>query len=95
MLRGFRRQALHAAALGLRSSAHRQAACSFESPLPADFAALLAALREDARGSGARAPTVGVECASTGSRRIGRRRAGVRALSTMRGGGVSAAPYAR
>jgi 23S rRNA pseudouridine1911/1915/1917 synthase len=40
----FARQALHAARLGLVHPVTR-AACAWESPLPADFAALLAALR--------------------------------------------------
>lgn len=46
-LRGFRRQALHAARLAF---VHPVSACpmTFESPLPADLRALLAALREDA-----------------------------------------------
>jgi len=49
-LRGFRRQALHAASLAfeLPRTGERR---SFDSPLPADFAALLAALREDSRGA--------------------------------------------
>jgi 23S rRNA pseudouridine1911/1915/1917 synthase len=44
-LRGFRRQALHAAELGFEhpSTGERM---SFETPVPADFAALLGALRE-------------------------------------------------
>jgi 23S rRNA pseudouridine1911/1915/1917 synthase len=48
-LRGFRRQALHAAKLGF---AHPEtgAAMECEAPLPADFAALLDALREPADG---------------------------------------------
>jgi 23S rRNA pseudouridine1911/1915/1917 synthase len=49
-LRGFRRQALHAASLAFdhpRTGKRR----SFESPLPTDFAALLAALRQDLRGT--------------------------------------------
>ncbi|HET8699591.1 MAG TPA: RluA family pseudouridine synthase, partial [Gammaproteobacteria bacterium] len=46
-LRAFRRQALHASRLAFAHPA-TGAALSFESPLPADFAALLAALRADA-----------------------------------------------
>ncbi|MFZ9967326.1 MAG: 23S rRNA pseudouridine(1911/1915/1917) synthase RluD [Steroidobacteraceae bacterium] len=48
-LRGFRRQALHAARLAFVHPGTGQA-MSFESPLPADLLALLAALREDAAG---------------------------------------------
>jgi 23S rRNA pseudouridine1911/1915/1917 synthase len=48
-LRGFKRQALHAAALAFDHPASGER-LSFEAPLPADFAALLAALRTDARG---------------------------------------------
>jgi 23S rRNA pseudouridine1911/1915/1917 synthase len=50
-LRGFRRQALHAASLAFdhpRTGKRR----SFDSPLPADFAGLLAALRQDFRETG-------------------------------------------
>jgi 23S rRNA pseudouridine1911/1915/1917 synthase len=49
MLRGFRRQALHAAKLGF---AHPETgeAIALEAPLPADFAALLEALRGPADG---------------------------------------------
>jgi 23S rRNA pseudouridine1911/1915/1917 synthase len=43
-LRGFRRQALHAAKLGFTHPESGEA-MEFEAPLPADFAALLAALR--------------------------------------------------
>ena len=46
-LRAFRRQALHAARLSLRHPA-TGAAMTWEAPLPADFAALLAALGADA-----------------------------------------------
>jgi 23S rRNA pseudouridine1911/1915/1917 synthase len=48
MLRGFKRQALHAASLAFDhpSSGKR---LSLQSPLPPDYAALLAVLREDAR----------------------------------------------
>ena len=46
ILRGFRRQALHAARLGFEHPVTRQAV-EFEAPLPDDFASLLAALRED------------------------------------------------
>ena len=48
MLRGFKRQALHAAALAFDHPRSGKR-LSLESPLPADFRALLAALREDAR----------------------------------------------
>jgi 23S rRNA pseudouridine1911/1915/1917 synthase len=50
-LRGFQRQALHAASLGFDapSTGKRQV---FEAPVPPDFAALLAALREDAATTG-------------------------------------------
>jgi 23S rRNA pseudouridine1911/1915/1917 synthase len=48
-LRGFKRQALHAAALAFDHPTSGER-LSFEAPLPADFAALLAALRADARG---------------------------------------------
>jgi 23S rRNA pseudouridine1911/1915/1917 synthase len=48
-LRGFKRQALHAAALAFDHPASGQR-LSFEAPPPADFAGLLAALRADARG---------------------------------------------
>lgn len=47
-LRGFRRQALHAARLSLRHPA-TGATMTWEAPLPADFAALLAALGADDR----------------------------------------------
>lgn len=47
-LRGFRRQALHAAALELEHPVSG-APLAFESAPPADFSALLAVLREDAR----------------------------------------------
>lgn len=46
-LAGFRRQALHAAALGLRHPT-TGAECRFEAPLPNDFRALLDALEADA-----------------------------------------------
>ena len=49
-LRGFRRQALHAASLAFdhpRTGKRR----SFDSPLPEDFLALLSALRQDLRGA--------------------------------------------
>jgi 23S rRNA pseudouridine1911/1915/1917 synthase len=46
-LSGFKRQALHAARLGFAHPASGKA-LSFEAPLPADLAALLAALAEDA-----------------------------------------------
>ena len=51
-LRGFRRQALHAAALAFD---HPQSGerLAFEAPPPADFAALLQALRTDAPGNAA------------------------------------------
>jgi 23S rRNA pseudouridine1911/1915/1917 synthase len=54
VLRGFQRQALHAASLGFDAprTGKRQV---FEAPLPRDFAALLAALRDDA-ASGGEAP---------------------------------------
>jgi 23S rRNA pseudouridine1911/1915/1917 synthase len=45
-LGGFRRQALHAARLEFEHPALGRA-LAFEAPLPADFAVLLAALRED------------------------------------------------
>jgi 23S rRNA pseudouridine1911/1915/1917 synthase len=49
-LRGFKRQALHAATLGFEHprSGERLA---LQSPVPADFAQLLGALREDAGGA--------------------------------------------
>ncbi len=50
VLRGFRRQALHAACLAFVHPAS-DVACRFESPLPADFERLLAALRDDAAGA--------------------------------------------
>ncbi len=46
-LRGFRRQALHAAELGFEHPVTAEA-MSFETPVPADFAELLDALREPA-----------------------------------------------
>ncbi len=46
-LRGFHRQALHAAGLSFEHPASG-VACKFESPLPADMTRLLQALREDA-----------------------------------------------
>jgi 23S rRNA pseudouridine1911/1915/1917 synthase len=48
-LAGFRRQALHAAVLGLVHPV-TGAECRFEAPLPADFQALLDALEADAAG---------------------------------------------
>jgi 23S rRNA pseudouridine1911/1915/1917 synthase len=48
MLRSFKRQALHAAALGFEHPRTGRR-LSLESPLPADYVALLAALRDDAR----------------------------------------------
>jgi 23S rRNA pseudouridine1911/1915/1917 synthase len=54
LLRGFRRQALHAASLAFdhpRTGKRK----TFASPVPADFAALLAALGADARGLGSAA----------------------------------------
>jgi 23S rRNA pseudouridine1911/1915/1917 synthase len=56
-LRGFRRQALHARALTLRHPASGET-MTFESPLPDDFATLLAVLRtEDPPAHGARTGT--------------------------------------
>ena len=46
-LRQFRRQALHATRLGFAHPVTGQPLC-FERPPPADFAALLAVLRDDA-----------------------------------------------
>jgi 23S rRNA pseudouridine1911/1915/1917 synthase len=51
-LRGFRRQALHAARLGFPQPVSGQP-LEFEAPLPADMQDLLEALREDARQAGA------------------------------------------
>jgi 23S rRNA pseudouridine1911/1915/1917 synthase len=48
-LRGFKRQALHAAALAFDHPVSGER-LSFEAPLPADFTTLLAALRTDAGG---------------------------------------------
>ena len=48
-LRGFKRQALHAAALAFEHPVSGER-LSFEAPLPTDFTDLLAALRADARG---------------------------------------------
>jgi len=48
MLRGFKRQALHAAALAF-DHPRTGKRLTLESPVPADYAALLAVLREDAR----------------------------------------------
>ncbi len=64
LLHGFQRQALHAQRLTL---AHPRGAreLAFEAPLPADFATLLAALRQDARAARQAAPVA----------RRGRRRA--------------------
>jgi len=50
-LRGFRRQALHAARLALAHPVSREA-LAFASPLPEDMAGLLDALREDAAAAG-------------------------------------------
>lgn len=57
-LRGFKRQALHAAALAFD---HPQSGerLAFEAPPPADFAALLGALRTDARGRAAVSRSLG------------------------------------
>jgi 23S rRNA pseudouridine1911/1915/1917 synthase len=68
LLHGFQRQALHAQRLTL---AHPRGGreLAFEAPLPADFATLLAALRQDARAARQAAPV-----AQRGRRR-GRRRA--------------------
>jgi len=49
-LRAFKRQALHAAVLAFDHPVSGDR-LSFEAPLPADFASLLAVLRVDARGS--------------------------------------------
>ncbi|HTV95723.1 MAG TPA: 23S rRNA pseudouridine(1911/1915/1917) synthase RluD [Steroidobacteraceae bacterium] len=49
-LRGFKRQALHAAALALDHPASGER-LSFEAPLPPDLAGLLTVLREDARAA--------------------------------------------
>lgn len=49
-LRGFRRQALHAAALGFEHPRTGKR-LSLQAPVPADFAQLLGALREDARAA--------------------------------------------
>ena len=49
-LRGFKRQALHAATLAF-DHPHSGKRLTFESPVPPDFARLLAALRDDARGA--------------------------------------------
>jgi 23S rRNA pseudouridine1911/1915/1917 synthase len=57
-LRGFKRQALHAAALSFDHPASGER-LSFEAPLPADFAGLLAALRADARGNAGTARSAG------------------------------------
>jgi 23S rRNA pseudouridine1911/1915/1917 synthase len=51
-LRGFRRQALHAARLSLAHPSSGET-LAFEAPLPADMAGLLEALREDSRLAGA------------------------------------------
>ena len=51
-LRGFKRQALHAAGLAFDHPASGER-LSFEAPIPADFAGLLKALRADARGPAA------------------------------------------
>jgi 23S rRNA pseudouridine1911/1915/1917 synthase len=53
VLRGFRRQALHAWRLGLRHPVSG-VALEFESPRPADFAALVDALAADAAAHGIR-----------------------------------------
>jgi 23S rRNA pseudouridine1911/1915/1917 synthase len=52
-LRAFKRQALHAATLGFDHPRSGKA-LSLQSPLPADFAQLLQALRDDARGAAER-----------------------------------------
>ena len=52
-LRGFRRQALHAARLAFMHPAHGERV-EFQAPLPADLAALIAALGADARAAAAR-----------------------------------------
>ena len=52
-LRGFRRQALHAARLAFRHPA-RDLRVEFQAPVPADLAALIAALGADARTGAAR-----------------------------------------
>jgi 23S rRNA pseudouridine1911/1915/1917 synthase len=57
-LRGFRRQALHAAALAFDHPVSG-ARLSFQAPLPVDFADLLAALRADARGNAGTTRPVG------------------------------------
>ncbi|WP_423821360.1 23S rRNA pseudouridine(1911/1915/1917) synthase RluD [Salinisphaera sp. SPP-AMP-43] len=51
VLRGFKRQALHAASLGLDHPVTGEA-MQWHAPRPADFEALLAALAEDARAHG-------------------------------------------
>jgi 23S rRNA pseudouridine1911/1915/1917 synthase len=58
-LRAFKRQALHAAALAFDHPASGER-LSFEAPLPADFAGLLAALRADAPGNAGRRRSVEV-----------------------------------
>jgi 23S rRNA pseudouridine1911/1915/1917 synthase len=58
-LRGFKRQALHAAALAFDHPVSG-ARLSFAAPLPPDFAGLLAALRADVRGGAGTPRSVGV-----------------------------------
>ena len=87
---GFKRQALHAAAAGFRSSAVRQTRARSRAAGARGFAALLEALRADARGaSGEVRPWSWIGFSPDWPAP-----AGVRALSTLRGGGVSAPPYA-
>jgi 23S rRNA pseudouridine1911/1915/1917 synthase len=57
-LRGFKRQALHAATLGF-DHPRTGKRLTLESPVPPDFAQLLAALREDARHAATAAPVRG------------------------------------
>jgi 23S rRNA pseudouridine1911/1915/1917 synthase len=57
-LRGFKRQALHAAMLGF-DHPRTGKPLTLESPVPPDFAQLLAALREDARHAANAAPVRG------------------------------------
>jgi 23S rRNA pseudouridine1911/1915/1917 synthase len=58
-LRGFKRQALHAAGLAFDHPVSG-ARLSFAAPLPPDFAGLLAALRADVRGNAGTPHSVGV-----------------------------------
>jgi 23S rRNA pseudouridine1911/1915/1917 synthase len=55
-LRAFQRQALHAASLGFAAPSTGKP-LNFEVPVPADFAALVSALRDDAAASGDSAAT--------------------------------------